>query len=105
MYDITLVDADPELHSARIFDLEVALRHGLLDSDCARDGVHDAAKLSEDPVACRVDDTATVFPNHREDDCLVPFEITNGGSLVSAHECAIAGDVGSEDRRQFAENL
>src|SRR6516162_3748642 len=80
----------------------VALRHGLLDGDRALDGVHDAAELGEDSVACRVDDAATVFPNHREDDCLVRIEIADGSSLVSAHERAIAGDIGSEDRCQFA---
>src|SRR5262244_192300 len=67
-------------------------------------GVHDTAELSEDPVACRVDDPTAVVSNHREDNGLVLFEITNGGSLVSAHERAIAGDVGSEDRCQFTGN-
>jgi hypothetical protein len=84
MDDIALVDTDPELNSARLFDLSIALPHSRLDRDRAFDGVHDTPKLSEDPVACRIDDPATVLPNHREDDCLVRFEITNGGSLVSA---------------------
>src|SRR5262249_1560702 len=56
-------------------------------------------------VASRVDDTATVASNDREDYGLVPLEITNGGSLVGAHERAIAGYVGCEDRCQFAGNL
>src|SRR5262245_758108 len=93
------VDADPEPHSARLINVGVALRHGLLDGDRALDGVHDAAELGED------NDTATVVSNHREDDCLVRFEITNSGTLVSAHERAIAGDVGCEDRCQFPRSL
>src|SRR5262252_8112578 len=105
MDDIALVDTDPELNSARLFDLGIALPHGRLDCERAFDGVHDTPKLSQDPVACRINDPAPVLPNHREDDCLVLFEITNGGSLVSAHERAIAGDIGSKDRCQFAGNL
>jgi|SRR5215510_266643 len=93
--DIALVDTDPESHSARLFDVGVALRHGLVDGDRALDGVHYAAELSKDSVACRVDDTATVVSNDREDCGLVPLEITNGGPLVSAHQRAIAGNVSS----------
>src|SRR5215831_3531803 len=104
MDDVTLVDTDPELHTTRVFDVVVALRHGLLDGNRTLHGVHDAAKLSEDPVACRIDDAATVLPNDREDDGLVPFEIANGGSLVSAHQGAIARDVRSQDRNQFTGN-
>jgi hypothetical protein len=103
--DIALIDTSPEQHSTRFFDFGIALRHSLLDGNRALDGIHHAAELGEDSVASRVDDTATVVPNDREDYGLVRFEITNGGSLVSAHERALAGDVGSEDRCQFAGNL
>src|SRR5262249_8459377 len=99
------VDADPEPHSARLINVGVSLRHGLLDGDRALDGVHDAAELGEDSVACRVNDTATMVSSHREEDCLVRFEITNSGTLVSADERAIAGDVGCEDRCQFPRSL
>src|SRR5262249_33686154 len=105
MDDIALVDTDPEPHSARLVDLGSALRHGLLDGDRAFNGIHDAAKLGENPVACPVAHTATVVANDRQDYGLVRLEITNGGSLVSAHQRAVAGDIGSEDRCQFAGNL
>src|SRR5215475_449795 len=105
MDDITLVDTDPELNSARLFDLGVALPHDRLDCDRAFDGVHDAPKLSQHPVACSINDPASVLPNHREDDYLVRFQITNGGCLVGTHEDAIASDIGSKDRCQFAGNL
>src|SRR5262245_24984858 len=62
MDDVALVDSDPVPYSASLFDLCVALRHGPLDGDRALHGVHDAAELSEDPVARRVDDTTTVLP-------------------------------------------
>src|SRR5262245_14479411 len=62
MDDLALVDSDPVPYSARLFDLGVALRHGPLNGDRALHGVHDAAELSKDPVARRVDDTTTVLP-------------------------------------------
>ena len=57
MDDIALVDTDPELNLSRPFDL--ALPRSRLDCDRAFDGVHDTPKLSEDPVARRIDDPAT----------------------------------------------
>src|SRR5262249_47542245 len=99
------------VETARILDLSVSpmllAHHRVIPFfllQPAPPGVHDTAELSEDPVACRVDDPTAVVSNHREDNGLVLFEITNGGSLVSAHERGIAGDVGSEDRCQFTGN-
>jgi hypothetical protein len=52
-----------------------------------------------------MDDPAAVLPDHREDDCRTRFEITNGGSLVSAYAHALVGDIGSKDGCQPAEYL
>ena len=101
---VPLVDANPELHTTRLSDLGVALCHGLLDGDRALDGVHDAIELSEDAVAGRVYDATAMLSYQGQDHSLVRFEVTNGGSLVSAHEAAIAGDIGSKDRGDFAGN-
>ena len=86
-------------------DRGVALGHGLLDRDRALDRIHDAGELGEDAVAGRVDDAAAVLADHRQDDRLVRLEVADGRVFVSAHERAVAGDVGGEDGGQPALNL
>ena len=60
------------------------------------------AELGEDPIARCVDDAAAVVGDHGQDDSLVRLEITDGARLVSAHERAVTGDVGCEDRCKTA---
>jgi hypothetical protein len=51
-----------------------ALRcHNPLDRHRALDCVHDAAELSEDPIACRVNYAAAVLLDHGEYDGLMPL--------------------------------
>ena len=103
--DIAEVDADAELHPTICFDGGVALGHRLLDGDRALDRVHDAGELGEDAVAGRVDDAAAVLGDHRQHDRLMRLEVADGTRLVSAHQRAVAGDVGGEDCGQPALNL
>jgi hypothetical protein len=99
------VDADPELHSALWVSSSVALGHGLLDGDGALHGVHDARELRENAVAGRVYDATGMLAYQGHDHGLVRFEIADSRFVVGAHEGAIAGDIGSKDRCQFAGNL
>src|SRR4029450_5094079 len=98
--DITLIDADAEAHAASLFHVGIALRHNPLDRHRALDCVHDAAELSEDPIACRVNYAAAVLLDHGEYDGLMPLETANCIGLIRAHEGAVSGDVGRENCRQ-----
>jgi hypothetical protein len=46
-----------------------------------------------------------VLPNHRQEDCLVAFQVADGCFVVSAHQGAVASDIGSEDSGQPALDL
>src|SRR5262249_1729576 len=96
------VEPDPGLHGACGLDPGIGFGHNPLDGERALDCVHDALELSQDAIAGGVDDAPAALSDHWEEDGLVSFQIANGGFLVSAHERAIASDIGSEDRCQFA---
>jgi hypothetical protein len=61
--DVADVDANPELDALRIRHLGVALGHSTLNIKSAAGCVHYAAKLSQQPIAGVLDDTAAVFGN------------------------------------------
>src|SRR5262249_23551359 len=43
-----------------------------------------------------------VLGDHRQNNGLVRFEVTNGGLLVGTHKRAVAGDIGCENSSQSA---
>ena len=100
MNDISEIDADPEQHAAMLGHVLVARSHENLDLDRTLRRADHARKLGEDTVTSRVDDTATVTAHDRQDHGLMCFEVADGGGLVLAHEPTVAGDVGSENRRE-----
>jgi len=46
-----------------------------------------------------------VLTDHGQYNALVRLKISNGPFLVRAHEGAVTGDIGSEDRREPSGNL
>lgn len=80
-------------------------RHRPLDRHRTLGRVHYAAELCEYPITGGVKDATAELFNHGKYIGLMRLEILDGGSLVSAHERAVTGDVGGEDGSQFARNL
>ena len=82
-----------------------SLCHCFLEGEGAFDGVHDAAELGEDAIACGVDDAATVTADHRKHDSLMTFQVPDGRLFVRTHQRAVACNVSGEDGGQPALNL
>ena len=82
MDDITQVDADAELHAARLGHLLVARRHDGLDLDRALGRVDHARELGQDAVPGGVDDAAAVAADQGQDRRLVPLEVADRRGLV-----------------------
>ena len=61
--DVTDIDADTELNLLLLWHLGIALGHAALDIKSAAHCVHYAAKLSQQPIAGVLDNTAAVFGN------------------------------------------
>src|SRR5437667_3825381 len=99
-HHIALVDANAKLHLPRRIDGRIALGHRLLDRHGTPDGAEHAGELSKDTVAGCVDNAAAVLTDHRKNDRLVCFQVSDGCFFVSSHESAIARDVSREDSSQ-----
>ena len=95
--DVAQVDADAELHAARLGHPLVARRHDGLDLDPALSRVDYARELGQDAIPRGVDDAAAVAADQRQDRRLVPLEVADRRGLVLSHEAAVAGDVGGEN--------
>ena len=98
--DVAEIDADAQQHPTLRGNVEVALRHDLLDGDGAFDRAHGARELRHDSVACDVYDSAAVLRDEREDRRLVRFEIAHRRFFVAPHEARIAGDIRGQDGRE-----
>ncbi len=73
-----------------------------LHRDGALHGIDRAGKVGDDAVAGGVEDPTTMRRDQFVDDgaaCLQPGERAD---LVARHQSAVAGNVGGEDRGQFA---
>ena len=79
---VSQIDTDAKLHASVRIDWHIALRHRFLDRDCALDCIDGAGELGEDAVARRVNDAATMRPNHWQDDSLMAFQVPDGRLLV-----------------------
>ena len=66
--DVADIDAHAELDALLIWHLGIALGHPALDIKSAAHCLHYAAKLSQQPIAGVLDNTAAVFRNLRIDE-------------------------------------
>lgn len=64
------------------------------------DRPEDTLELRENPVAGQIDRSTTVGGDERQDDSLVFLQDADRFVLVGAHQSAVAGQIGKEDRRQ-----
>src|SRR5215831_5100000 len=103
--DITLIDADAEVHPAGLFYPSIALRHRSLDCHRALCCIHYTAELCEDPVAGGINDAAAVLCDYGEYGRLMRLEAPNRAGFIRPHEGAVTSDIGRKNRCQPAENL
>jgi hypothetical protein len=101
--DVAEIDADAELQPPPRLYVGVALGNPGLDRIGAIDGVHDAGELGQQPVACRIDDAATMTGNlGRKHRLPVLSQTAHGAFLVLAHQSAVANDIRRQNGHQPA---
>ncbi len=99
--DVADVQADTKLDAAIRWNLDVALGYLSLHLDGTADRIDDAGKLDKKAVACRLDDTATVFGDlWIHDRTHVALERCQCAFLVEAHQPRISRDISRENRRE-----
>src|SRR6516165_5343381 len=73
----------------------------MLDLHRAKDSIDGARKFDQQAITCGFDDAATMLSDPGINERLAhSFERGEGSFLVSAHQSAVAGDVGREDGSQ-----
>jgi hypothetical protein len=73
-----------------------------LDRDRADETVDGARKLGEQPIPGGVRDAAAMLGDQRVDDAAACRQPAQRRILVGAHQPAVLGDVGGENRREAA---
>ena len=96
--DVADVDADAKHDPAVVGDIGIALDHAALNVDSAAHGIDRAGEFDQDPIAGRLDDAALMFGDLGVDE-LAPasLERRERALLVSAHQPAVADDIGRKD--------
>lgn len=101
--DIAEVDADAELDALFRRGRAIAGRHARLDRDGAADRLDRAGEVHQQAVAGAFDDASPMLGDARFDQRLeMRVEPVQRPFLVLAHQPAVAGDVGRQDRRELA---
>jgi hypothetical protein len=70
--------------------------------DCTLNGIHRAGEISDETVARRVEDPASMRGDQAIDDDPVSREGTEGADLIPAHEAALALHIGGENRGELS---
>ena len=94
--------ADAELHRLRVVEVGIIGRNGGLHRDGALHGIDRAGEVGDDAVAGGVEDAAPVRRDQLIDDGAACLEPGERADLVTRHQPAVAGNVGGEDRGEFA---
>jgi hypothetical protein len=66
----------------------------------ALDRLHDTGKFGQYAVARGVDNPSAEVAHHRQHHRLVALEVAYRARFVNAHERAVIGDIGGQDRRK-----
>ena len=97
------IDPNAELDPFLLRHVGVSLSHFLLDIDGAADRVHDAAELSQQPVANVLDNPPTVLSNFGINQAAeVVLKPSVRSLFVQASQAAVASDVSRQDGCQPA---
>src|SRR5438270_766792 len=101
--DVARIDPDAEFDAPVFRRGGIPRPHPALHGNGAGDRLDDARKFDQEAVAGRLDDAALVLGDQRVDQLAAQgLEARQSAGLAAAHEPAVAGDIGSEDRRQPA---
>jgi hypothetical protein len=100
--DVADVQPDPEPHLLTGRSISILLGYGLLNLDGTSHGINGAGEISDEAVASRVEDPASVRGDQAIDDDPVCGEGAEGADLISPHETAVAFDIGCEDRGKLS---
>ena len=99
--DVTGVDAHTELDPLLLGKAGVTLAHRALDLGSPAHRRYHAGKFYQQPIADDPHDPAAVFRYFGIDDfVLIHFERRVSTLLISAHQPAVAGNIGREDGGQ-----
>jgi hypothetical protein len=99
--DVADVDADPELHVLTGRSIGILLGDSILHRDSTLHGVDGAGEISDEAIACRVEDPTAMRSDQPIDDCPISREDAKRAHLVPAHEGAVASNIGGEDRGEL----
>ena len=82
--------------------LGILCRDRRLHRDRALHGIDRAGEVGDDAVAGGVEDAATMRRDQPVDDGAASLQPGERADLVARHQPAVAGNVGGEDRGEFA---
>jgi hypothetical protein len=100
--DVAEVDPDPKQHTPVLRDALIALGQGRLHRNSAFDRIDHRGKLDQQAIARSLDDTPGVFRYHCVGHNAVLAQNAGGAYFIEPHKTRVAGDVGSQYRRQPA---
>ena len=101
-HDIADMHANAELHRLGGRLLRALHRDCRLHRDRALHGIDRAGEVGDDAVAGGVEDAAPVRRDQLVDDGAARLQPGERADLVARHQPAVAGNVGGEDRGEFA---
>jgi len=96
------MDADAELHRLLGSAARILCGYRRLHRDGTLHGVDDTGEIGDDAVPGGVEDAAPVRRDQLIDDDAARLQPGEGADLVARHQPAVAGDVGGENRGEFA---
>jgi len=100
-HDVAEIDANAKRDLAVRRDAGIAITHAFLHACRAAHGIDHAAEFDEKTVSHRLDDATAMLSDQRVDQLLaVRFQCNKSAALIVAHQAAIAGNVGRNDRCQ-----
>jgi hypothetical protein len=99
--DIADVDADAEPHLLTGRSIRILLGYGLLNLDGALHGIHSAGEFSDEAIASRIENPASMRDNQPINDDPVSGEDAECADLILPHQAAVALDIGGEDRGEL----
>jgi hypothetical protein len=91
------VDADAEPHLLIGRSLRVLPGHGLLNCDGTLHRIYGAREIDDEAIARCVEDPTSMRGDQVVDDDSVSRESAKSADLISAHEGAVARDIGGEN--------
>ena len=100
-HDVADVDANPEPHLLVGRSIRILLGDCVLNRNSTLHGVHRAGEGGDETVARRVEDPTPMRGDQAIDYDPVSRERAEGAEFISAHQAAVALDVGCEDRRKL----